>query len=95
MTPRESKTTQADDYKKRQEIWQEALDTTQNHVELGQTLQAQGLALLASVQEMKSELSDLTKGIQQATNTIDKGILIERSAHRERIGLQQIKPKSK
>ena len=93
MTPRESKTTQADDYKKRLLVWQEALDTTQNHIKEGQTLQAQGLALLKSVQATNAELADLTRGIQQATSTIDKGILIGRSAPRGRLSLQQVKPK--
>jgi hypothetical protein len=93
MTPREQKNTQAASLNQRLQVWETAIESSQNHVELGQTLQAQGIECLKSIQDIKVEISELSKLMQQASACIEKGINIERSAYRELLALHHVKPK--
>lgn len=93
MTTRQQHTTAAESLKLRLDVWAKSVDSATQHIQLGQTLQAQGVELLNTIQDVKADLNDIAKCIQQATATIEKGIKIERDAHREKIDLQQFKPK--
>lgn len=82
-------------FKQRQEVWEQAVKSTEQHAKLGQTLQGQAVELLKTAQTMKGDPAALAKLIQQVTATIDKGVTIERAARDKMIDLYQHQPKDK
>jgi len=87
--------TQIAPFEERQAAWQEAITTADNHVKLGQTLQGQGIEILKRMSEQGGEPAATAKLVQQATATIERGVKVEREARREKLTLQQEKPKPK
>lgn len=93
MSNREDIITKAAPYEKRLKAWTDAIESEEQHVKLGLTLQNQGIEILKNSQDTDPE--SFAKLIQQATGTISKGIEIERAARDKKISLYQRKPKEK
>ena len=80
-------------YDERIGIWQNAVDASERHIEIGKTMQEQGDEILTGIAEAVQNAEQMTKLIQQAANIIDKGVKLERSAHDKKIKLFEEKPK--
>jgi len=83
--------TKLSSFEDRKAAWDNAIDTAEKHVKLGQTLQSQGVKVLKSIEE-GSDPEKAAKLIQQATATIDKGVKLEREARDKLIMLCQRQP---
>jgi len=80
-------------FKDRKAAWQNAVESAEQHVKLGLTLQGQVLETLKSKQD--ADPASMAKLIQQATATIEKGVKLERDARDKLIELYQEQPREK
>ena len=95
MDSRQRMNTEIAPFEERFAAWQDAVQTAENHVKLGQTLQGQGIEILKRMSTQGGEPAATAKLVQQATATIERGVKVERDARREKLNLQQEKPKPK
>jgi hypothetical protein len=93
--------TQVAQYEERLRVWEDAVNSSEQHIKIGKSLQARGLALLGSIQATGDSRIDLTRVdsgdlarlVQNATIAIEKGTQIERNAREELFNLHHHKPR--
>ncbi len=86
--------TQSSEYDIRKKVWDKAFNSFENHIKLGQTLQAQGIEIIKSAQTLKNDdLLGLSNLIKQATIAIEKGTKIEGNSYNSLIKLQDNEPR--
>ena len=88
--------TKAASYEEREKIWRDTIEATEKHIKLESTLQGQGIEILTNIQGQENiDIEKVSKLIQQATATIEKGVKIEREAREKLAELHRQQPQKR
>lgn len=92
MNSRQQYITQAADIDVRLKIWSDQIKAIERHIELGKSLQMQGIEILNNLSTEEISVEVVIKAISQATGIIEKGIAIEQQGREQLSDLYQRKP---
>ncbi len=85
--------TQVDSFENRQKAWTESIESSKNHVKLGESLQGQGIELIKAIQVLQGDSETAARLLSQAAAAIEKGVKIQRESQREIVMLRETKPR--